>query len=213
MIGDAGTGNIVYTGDEGDAPSALSAEYYRRKVVEFQQVLDALDQGAAAAWSAIQTNALPYEDEAALLDSLAEFDARKSTLRLTAEAINAGAAAWNALGGRMPSLSVPMGLGALPVIPLALIGAVATAATLIVWGRTWLDGVNARLQQAALLSAIEDPEKRAEVAAAASAAASAVQLADSSPLSSIASVAKWVSIGAIAFLAVKAFLAWRDGSR
>ncbi len=213
MIGDAGTGNIVYEGTEGETPSALSVDYYRRKVVEFQTVLDALDQGANAAFSAIWSGALPQADEMALSQALDEYEARKTTLRLTAEAINAGAAAWNAIGGRMPSLSLPSGLGALPVIPLALIGAVATAATLIVWGRTWLQGVNARLQQAALLEAIEDPEKRAEVAAAASAAASAVQMAESSPLSSIASVAKWVSIGALAFLAFKAFTAWRDGDR
>lgn len=209
MLGDAQTGNVVYTGDEGDSAGALSAEYYRRKVVEFQTVLDALDQGANAVRAALWTEALPWDEQEALRAQLDEFEARRFTLRATAEAINAGAAAWNALGGRMPALSIPSGLGALPVIPLALIGAVATAATLIVWGRAWLDGVNARLQQAALLEAIEDPEKRAEVAAAASAAASAAQLAESSPLSAIAGVAKWVSIGAIVFLAVKAFSAWQ----
>lgn len=211
MIGDAGTGNVVYEGDEGDAASALSTEYYRRKVVEFQTVLDALDQGANAARAALATGALPYEDESALFSLLDEFDARKFTLRATAEAINAGAAAWNALGGRMPSLSIPSGLGALPVIPLALIAAVATAATLIVWGRTWLQGVNQRLQLAATLAAIEDPEQRAEVAAAAASAASAAQLAEASPISSIASIAKWAAIAALAFIGFKAFSAWRDG--
>lgn len=212
-LGDAGTGNVIYTGDEGGESSALSTEYYRRKVVEFQQVLDALDQGAAAARAALWTNALPYEEQDDLQAQLDEFESRKFTLRATAEAINMGAAAWNALGGRMPSLSVPSGLGALPVIPLALIAAVATAATLIVWGRDWLRGVNARLQLAQSLAAIEDPEKRAEVAAAAASAASAVELAESSPISSIASIAKWISVAAIVFLAVKAFSAWKDSSK
>lgn len=196
-----------YTGETGD--SSLSVQYYRNKVTEFQTVLDALDRGAAAARQALYSGALAEEDAADLESRLQEFEARKGTLRATAEAINAGAAAWNALGGRMPQLSLPSGLAALPVIPLALIAATATAATLIVWGRDWIRGVNARMQQAQLLAAIDDPEKRAEVAAAAAAAASAADLAESSPMTAVAGVVKWVSIAAIAFLAWKAFDAWK----
>lgn len=197
-----------YEGDSG--ASALSVQYYRNKVAEFQSVLDALDQGARAARAAVETGALAWEDEQDLTALLMEYEERKATLRTTAETINAGAAAWNSLGGRMPSLSLPSGLGALPVIPLALIGAVAVAATLIVWGRTWLQGLNARMQHAMFLEAIKDPEKRAEVAAAASAAASAVQAAESSPISSIANIAKWISIGALGLIAWKAWSEWND---
>lgn len=207
MIGDAG-GDVSYTGETGE--SSLSAQYYRNKVTEFQTVLDALDRGAMAARAAIESGALDWDTEQALADQLADYDARKFTLRTTAEAINAGAAAWNAMGGRMPSLSIPSGLGLVPVIPLALIAAVATAATLIVWGRAWLQGVNDRLQAAQLLAAIDDPEKRAQVASAAMQAASAAQAAESSPIASIANVAKWVSIAALAFIGWRAYQSWQD---
>ena len=206
MLGDAGS-DLSYTGESGE--SSLSVQYYRNKVTEFQSVLDALDMGAQAARDAINTGALTWDDEQALNALLREYEGRKFTLRATAESINAGAAAWNALGGRMPNLTIPSGLGALPIIPLALIAAVATAATLIVWGRSWLQGLNARLQQSALLDAIEDPDKRAEVAAAASAAASAVQVAESSPISSIANIAKWAAIAALAVIGYKVYREWQ----
>jgi hypothetical protein len=207
MIGDAGS-DLSYTGDEGT--SSLSVQYYRNKVVEFQTVLDALDQGADAARRALATGALAWEDEQSLASLLGDYESRKFTLRATAEAINAGAAAWNSLGGRMPSLSIPSGLGLAPVIPLALIAAVATAATLIVWGREWLRGVNVRLQQAQALAAIDDPEKRAEVAAAVASAASAAQLAESSPISSIANIAKWGAIAALAFIGWRFYQSMQD---
>lgn len=205
MIGDAGS-DLTYTGETGE--SSLSVQYYRNKVVEFQTVLNALDQAAQAARDALATNALSAIDDAALIVLLDEYDARKFTLRATAESINAGAAAWNALGGRMPGLAVPSGLGLAPLIPIVLIAAVATAATLIVWGRAWINNTNNRLQIS--LDAIEDPGKRAEVAAAAASAASAVAQAESSPISSIANIAKWAAIAALAYIGYQAWQSFQN---
>jgi len=205
MIGDAGS-DVAYTGETGD--SSLSVQYYRNKVLEFQTILDALDKGAQSVRDALDSGALADSDAIALADSLNEYDAKKMILRTTAEGINAGAAAWNALGGRMPQLAVPSGLGLAPLIPIALIAAVATAATLIVWGRAWINNANNRLQIS--LDAIDDPDKRAQVAASAASAASAAALAESSPVSSIANIAKWAAIAALGFIGWKVYREWRD---
>jgi hypothetical protein len=195
--------------DEAVAPaetSPLAMDYYRNKAREFQSTLNAIDSAYTAANSALATGAIDAEGEASLIEALDEYEGRRVTLRITAEAINAGAAVVNGLGGRFPQLSLPGALGAVPVAPLALIGAIGTAAGLIVWGTQWVGGVNERLKRAQLIAGAS-PNQRDQLVRAIADSDSAVSQAQSSVLASIAPAIKWVAIGALAFFAYKAYTA------
>ncbi len=206
MLGEAGLdhSDASYEGEQGT--SVFSLDYYRNKARQFQDMLNQVDGAATAARVALAAGADP-DLERDLVDMLREFDAKKSTMRMTAEAINAAAAVINSAGGRFPQLSIPTGLGALPlVLPAAGIAAIAVAATLITWGVTWIDGVKQRLLYAQL-TAKGTPEQQAELARALAMAEAASRASDESPLASIAGIAKW---GAIAVLGWMAWRAWQE---
>lgn len=206
MLGDAGVNNsdVSYTGDVSD--SALSLDYYREKALEFQRVLNAVDSGYLSAVSVINSDTGDESLIADLSASVAEFDAKKTQLRLTAEALNAGAAIINSMGGRFPQLSIPGTLGFLPIaIPAATIAAIGTAAVLATWGTTWLIGLNDRLKTAQLLDAQKTPEQKAAVARAISDTQNAIELASGSAWSQVGGMVKWAAIVALGYLAYKAF--------
>lgn len=206
MLSDAYTGNVAYE-DTSDSDSVFSMDYYRSKAREFQTILNQVDETARAANIAIASGIDP-ELTRDLVGALQEFDAKKTAFRMAAEGINAAAAVINSAGGRFPSLSIPSGLGFAPVaIPAAGLIALATAATLITWGLSWIDGVRERLRVAQLLG-VGTPQQQAELARAL-ATAEAAQLASSeSPLASIAGVVKWGALGLAAWLA---YQAWSRG--
>lgn len=188
------------------ATSPVAMEYYRRKAAEFQTTLDALDRTYWAASGALGTGALDATTAAALEAALTDYESRRTSLRVTAEAINAGAAAINALGGRFPSLSIPGTLGLPPlIVPAAMVAAVGTAAALIVWGSQWVSGVNDRLKRAQIIDAAT-PEQRASIVAAMAESDNAVSVAGSSMLASLAPTVKWVAIGIGAFLLYRAYM-------
>jgi hypothetical protein len=119
--------------------------------------------------------------------------------------LNLGAAAINAAGGRLPQLSIPGTLGALPLaLPFAAVAAVGTAATLMVWGREWLRGVNDRLKTAQLLEAQENPQAAAALARGIVESDAAVAIAEGSTLGAFAGVLKWAAIGVGAFMLYRA---------
>ena len=186
--------------------SPFAMDYYRRKAAEFQTTLDALDRTYWAASGALGTGALDATTAAALESALSDYESRRTSLRVTAEAINAGAAAINALGGRFPSLSIPGTLGLPPlIVPAAMVAAVGTAAALIVWGSQWVQGVNDRLRRAQIIDAAT-PEQRASIVAAMAEADNAVSVAGSSMLASLAPTVKWLAIGIGAFLLYRAYM-------
>lgn len=188
-----------------DAPSPFSMDYYRRKAVEFQQVLDALDRSYWAASGALGTGALDDATATALEAALADYDSRKGQLRLTAEAINAGAAAINSMGGRFPRLSIPGTLGLPPLLaPAALVAAIGAAAALIAWGSQWIAGVNERLRRAQIIEGTS-PANRDAIVRAIAESDNAVNVAEGSFLASLAPTVKWIAIGIGAFLLYRAY--------
>jgi hypothetical protein len=188
-----------------DAPSPFSMDYYRRKAVEFQQVLDALDRSYWAASGALGTGALDDATATALEAALADYESRKGQLRLTAEAINAGAAAINSMGGRFPRLSIPGTLGLPPLLaPAALVAAIGAAAALITWGSQWIAGVNERLRRAQIIEGTS-PANRDAIVRAIAESDNAVNVAEGSFLASLAPTVKWVAIGIGAFLLYRVY--------
>lgn len=187
------------------ATSPFAMDYYRRKAVEFQELIVALDRSYWAASGALGTGALDATTAAALEAALSDYESRRTALRVTAEAINAGAAAINALGGRFPSLSIPGTLGLGPLVaPAALVAAIGTAAALIVWGSQWMSGVNDRLRRAQVIDAAT-PEQRARIVESMAESDNSVSIASGSFLASLAPTAKWIAIGIGAFLLYRAY--------
>ena len=188
-----------------EATSPFAMDYYRNKAREFQQVLDALDRSYWAASGALGTGALDEATATALEAALADYESRKGSLRLTAEAINAGAAAINAMGGRFPALSIPGTLGLPPLLaPAAMVAAIGTAAALIAWGSQWIAGVNDRLRRAQIIEAAT-PEQRGRIVQSIAESDNAVNVAEGSFLASLAPTVKWLAIGIGAFLLYRVY--------
>lgn len=203
-------GDAWYTEPEPQATSVFQMDYYRQKALEFQQMMTALDQAYWAANYALMNSALDESSAAALMGALDEYAAKKGTIKLTAEAINAGAAAINSLGGRFPVLSIPGTLGLPPIVaPAALVAAIGAAAALLTWGSQWISGVNDRLKRAQLIESASPDERDALVRAMVE-SDNAVNVASSSILANVAPTVKWIAIGVGAFLLYRAWNASRS---
>lgn len=205
MLGDAGTPNTdaSYGGETGE--SVFSLQYYRNKASEFQSIMDSLDTTARSIRTVLSAGV--NEDDADELQMwLNEFESKKFLFRSTAEAINAGSYVINAAGGRFPVMQVPQTLGIAPALPFVAIAALATAATLIVWGRDWMAGVNRRLHDQRMLDAIADPEQRAVAAQAVLQANVAQEKANASTFSQVANVVKWGAIAALAWMGYRMYV-------
>jgi hypothetical protein len=195
---------------EAQAPSVFSLDYYRGKAREFQRTMNALDTAYWAASGALGTGALDPDTAAALESYLQEFESRRRIIKVTAEAINLGAATINAAGGSFPRLNIPGTLGLPPMLaPAAMVAAIGTAAALIVWGSQWITGVNERLRRAQVLEAAT-PEQRARIVESIAQTDNAVTTAEGSTLAALAPIVKWAAIGVGAFLLFRAYSASRQ---
>lgn len=199
-LGERGTDNsdASYTGEV--SSSAFSLDYARQKIREFQVVLQALDRSYRAASDAVLIQGLDQETVNGLYGFISEYESKRMTMLATAEAINAGAATLNALGGRVPSLSIPQTLGLGPAVPFAMIAAIATAATLIVWGRDAASVADNYLRRAQILDGAP-PESRVELARVIAESDAAVTAANGTGIAALAPYAKWLAFGVIGFLA------------
>jgi hypothetical protein len=196
---------------ETDSPSVFSLEYYRRKAQEFQTMMNALDTTYWAASGALGTGALDEATAESLEGALADFESRRRMIKVTAEAINLGAASVNAMGGSFPRLNIPGTLGLPPIVaPAAMVAAIGTAAAIVVWGSQWISGVNERLRRAQIIESAT-PEQRARIVEAINNTDNAVTTAESSILASVAPIVKWAAIGLGAFLLYRAYKASRQG--
>ena len=191
--------------------SMLSSSYWQQKIADFQSTLSALDQGYQAAILAQNSpDALQADpDLGAFLDQwLSDFDSKRAAFRVTAEAINGGAALVNAVGGNFQPLNIPATLGIAPaiVVPIAWAAAFAVAATLIAWGVTALQGLNQRLARAQQLAVVaNNPQASAALAQSFALSDNAAQQASSTGFASIATFLKWGAIIGGGFLLWRAF--------
>lgn len=196
------------TGEGWDEPvavpaSPLSVDYYRQKVVEYQNLLNNLQNAREGMIGLVDYGPVEIRPElTALLD---ELDGKIGRYRQVAEALNFGINGINKVGAGFPTLTIPAGLGIAPLVVAGGIGAaVAVAAALIVWGYTWIQRAQDLARQAQLYGYLP-PEQRAAVAAQALKIDQAAAASAASPLTSIASIAKWVGIAAVAYFAWQAY--------
>lgn len=195
-LGDAGASNddSSYAGSDGS--SVLSPDYFREKLREFQTTLQALDASYQAGNAVYFSN--PTDEVYALL---IDYENKIGEIRATAEALNMGASAANALGVRMPVLSLPSSLGALPafVVPAVTLAAVAAVASYVSYAR----GFTAAMAQAIKVvdETVTDPDQKVAVTAKLREAQAAQSLANFGGLSSIATPLKWAALLGLGFIA------------
>ena len=193
-------------GNEVEQPApAYTVDYLRQKALEFQGLMNALDQAYGAANDALASQSIDMDTAEYLSQWIADFLAKRDQFRLTAEAINAGSAAVNAVGGRFPVLSIPQTLGIAPlVLPVAMVAALGAVAGLIYWGSQAISGLNDRLKRAQLLEAAS-PQQKAQLVQSIADSDAAVQQVQSSVLASVAPIAKWIALGVGAWLLYRAY--------
>ena len=185
--------------------SPVSLSYYQQKIVEFQNVLNGMDRAYNAASDLYLNNVdTPLGND--LKKYLDDFDSKKWEFRATAEALNLAINGANFVGGNFQNITVPSTLGVAPLVAAGVIAAaVATAAALIYWGNTWLQGLNQRLRDQELLAQVTDPAKRDAIIQTQMEVEQAAAEASASPLSSISNIVKWLAIGAVAYFAFNAY--------
>lgn len=198
-----------YTGELSTAP--VSMDYFRAKFLEFQQALNAGDrayQAGVAAYFAIEPTSAEYDE---LYSALLDYESRATEYKGIAETLNMGANIVNTLGGRLPQLSVPQSLGALPglIVPAGVALALSAAVGVI----TYLTGFVAGMNR--IIATIErQPENasKAEILAAAKAEASkAVSEMSVNPLSGVgATLGSFAGLLKIAVVGGLAYMAWKS---
>jgi hypothetical protein len=110
------------------------------------------------------------------------------------------------IGGNFPSVRIPAGLNAVPVIAAAgVAAALAVAAGLIVWGRDWIRSVDERARRSQILQALPEGPQRAQAAREMQKIDGAVREAEQSPLASIATIVKWVAIAGLVYFGMQSF--------
>jgi hypothetical protein len=185
--------------------SMMSLDYYKTKVIEFQDVLYNLDNTAAIVANLIDEQISP-ELSVDLQSFMQQYDNKKGYYRTAAEALNLAINGVNVFGAGLPSVRVPAGLAMAPIaMGAAVAAALAAAAALVVWGKEWIVGVNDRLKTELLLGKISDPVKRDAATAALLLTEANAKAAQGSSLSQISNIVKWVAIGALAYFAFQAY--------
>lgn len=190
----------------GETAGPFQLDYYRQKINEFQEVLIQMDAAADGAQGLIDlaiNDPLLVND---LNELLAEYDLKKGFFRTAAEGLNFAISGVNLIGADFPSVKVPRGMNAIPLVAAAgIAAALAVAAGLVVWGRDWIKSVDERARRSQILQSIPEGPQRADVAREMAKIDGAVREADASPLGSIAQIVKWVAIAGLVYFGLQTF--------
>ncbi|NBO26989.1 MAG: hypothetical protein EBU96_09420 [Actinobacteria bacterium] len=201
-----GLGALNETAMPGETASPVQLDYYRQKIVEFQNVLYQLDESARSAQGLLDLQIDDSELNDNLNGWLANYDLKKGLFRTAAEGLNFAISGVNLIGANFPSVSVPRGLNAIPLVAAAgIAGALVVAAGLVVWGRDAIKILGQYVSRSQALNAIPEGAQRAAVAAELARLDAAAREADASPLGSIANIVKYVAIAAVIYFGLQTF--------
>lgn len=209
-LGDAGAPNddVSYGGNGG----ALSLDYVRGKMREFQEALNAADVAYQAADAVYRETDPPSETLYALL---IDYESKAQTLKTTAQTLNLAADAVNAMGGRLPALSIPGTLG-LPafVLPAAAVAAVAAVAGIVSWKISYVAGVKRGIEEAKAIvrETVSDPVQRDETLARMDGKLAEIRAAESFTTGTALDFLgqSFGGIAKIAIVGLLGYLAWRS---
>lgn len=196
VVGDDGSVDPAASDTAVVAPSEIG--YLQRKVNEFQAVLYSVDETATALEQMLVMD-ISEDDVNEIQAQLSEYYTRRSAFKFAAESFNALASMINSVGGSMPSVNIPAGLGLAPLaIPLATAAAIAGAAILVSFGVGWV--TSSRDLASRIAMNISDPQKRDAALVKASEIAAASDATMGGGLGQVANIIKWLAIGGAAYI-------------
>jgi hypothetical protein len=184
--------------------------FYQQKVAEFQQAVNAVDTAAYGLRMLLDLD-ITDDQRLPILQQLGELEEKKSQIRTAAETVNTTSALANSIGITLPKVNIQT-LGALPLVPLAVAGAISAAlfaiANLVTWITDWIARSN---QTAQIIAAAADlpPEQKTRVLEAINATETA-KAQVTTGLGSIANIVKYVAFAAVAFFAYQAFTKYQS---
>jgi hypothetical protein len=184
--------------------------FYQRQVADFQKTVNAIDTAAYGLRTLLDLN-ITDDQRLPILQQLGELEMKKSQIRTAAETVNTASSLANQLGIQLPSVNVQT-LGALPLVPLAIAGAISAAAALIFsligWMKDWINNA-AVLTQTISAAADLPPDQKARVLEAVTATQTAKAQSESG-LGSIANIVKYVAFAAVAYFGYQAFMKYQS---
>ncbi|NBO42382.1 MAG: hypothetical protein EBU92_12875 [Betaproteobacteria bacterium] len=200
-------GALSSTPDQGETASPLQLDYYRQKIVEFQNVLVQMDTTAEGLQGLLDLQIDDQQLNSDINALLAEYDLKKASFRTAAEGLNLAINSVNYLGAGFPVVKVPSGLNALPplLIYSGIAAGLAVIAGLVVWGRDWIANSHELAQRKQILDAMPDAASKAAVARELMKIDGAVRELDASPLGSIAQIVKYVAIAGLIYFGLQSF--------
>ena len=203
----AGLGALSQSDMPGETASPVQLDYYRQKIVEFQNVLVQMDTTAEGLQGLLDLQIDNQELNNDINALLAEYDLKKVSFRTAAEGLNFAISGVNLVGANFPTVRVPNGLNALPplLIYSGIAAGLAVIAGLVVWGRDWIKASNERAQREQLLLTIPAGPQRTAAAQELLKIDGAVKEADASPLGSIANIVKYIAIAGLIYFGLQSF--------
>lgn len=206
-LGDAGASNddASYTGDVSTSP--VSMDYFRARYLEFQQAMTAMDRAYQAGNAAYFASDPPDEG---LYNLLIDYEQNASQVKAIAQTLSTAAAAVNALGGRLPGLSIPPSLGAVPMVAIgaAALVALASVSHWLAYSRGFSAGMVDQLER---VRAMPSNAGKQEIEAALNQAVQARAESLQNPLGSLFDTFSAVpGIVKLAVVAGLGWLAWRS---
>lgn len=206
MFPASGLGAVSESAMPGESASPLQLDYYRQKIVEFQNLLYQLDEAARSAQGLLDLQIDDPELNDNLNDWLANYDLKKGLFRTAAEGLNFAISGVNLIGTNFPSVKIPNGLNAVPLLAAAGIAAqLAIVAGLVILGRDAIKLLDEYVKRSQVLRAIPEGAQRAQAAMELARLDAAARESDASPLGSIAQIVKWVAIAGLVYFGLQTF--------
>jgi hypothetical protein len=197
----------------------FSLAYYQDQIVAFQNAVTALDQAAQHVTDLLTLETLDDQSRTELQAWIDDFNGKKFEIRAAAMAINAVADTAQAVGFNVPNVTLPQSLGFAPLAIVGLAAAVAAAAAVVAWSiqaiavaQQTTEQVKLRLAAIANLP-VADQEKLLAAEQGIAAARASAEAGAGGTLSTVATIIKWVAIGAALWFAYRACQDFSKGGR
>jgi hypothetical protein len=186
--------------DQDDPSKYVTLSYWADRIAQFQATLINLDQAAQVATNLAADPNLDATTKSELTAWLADYNNKRFEFQAAAKTVNTIVGTANAFGVGLPQVSLPQTLAQWQ--PLAVAGvaaAVVAVAALVEWGTTYLAKMHA------IVAAINTlPADKVQ------AALDAIDKGGTSDtLGQVASIVKWVAIGALIWFGYQAFTEYR----
>jgi hypothetical protein len=186
--------------------SPLQLDYYRQKIVEFQNILVQMDATANGLRGLRDLQIDDADLNNDINSLLTEYDQKKSSFVRAAEGLNFAVSSVNLIGANFPSVNIPRGLNAIPIVAIGGFSvALAVVAGLVIWGRDWIKSSDELAKRQQILDAVPDAASKAAAALELARIDAAAKESDASPLGSIANIVKYVAIAGLIYFGLQSF--------